>query len=91
MLGRQWLLSLQSTQMDVEVQAHPLPPPGQIQQLWENNRTRSTQTVVEVQAHHRSPPGQTKTQLQTDKLLKLKLKCMFNKYKHLTKTTVVQG
>ena len=55
MLGRQWVLSLQSIQMGVEVQAHPLPPPGQVQQLWENNRTWSTQMVVEVQAHPHSP------------------------------------
>ena len=58
MLGRQWVLSLQSTQMDVEVEAHPLPPSGQAQQLWVSNRTRSTQMVVEVQAHS-PPPGQT--------------------------------
>ena len=58
MLGRQWVLSLQSTQMDVEVEAHPLPPSGQAQQLWVSNRTQSTQTVVEVQAHS-PPPGQT--------------------------------
>jgi len=57
MLGRQWLLSLQSTQMVVEVQARPRPPPGQVQQLWESNRTQSTQMIVEVQAHS-PPPGQ---------------------------------
>jgi len=44
--------------MVVEVQARPLPPPGQVQQLRVSNRTQSTQMVVEVQAHPLPPPGQ---------------------------------
>ena len=55
MLGRQQLLSLQSIQMFVEVEAHPLPPPGE---PWGSNRTRSTQMVGEVGAHPPPPPGQ---------------------------------
>ena len=53
--GTQQLLSLQSTQKVWEVQAHPLPPPGEV---WGSNRTRSTQMVGEAGAHPPPPPGQ---------------------------------